>query len=613
MTTPAPLPFYFGPAGAECFGWLHAPRAEVRSGMGLVICSPFGHEDRAAHRGLRQLAIVAADAGIATLRFDYLGTGDSAGADTEHDHPSAWVRSVHAAIDALRARSGVARICLLGARLGALAAALSASERDDVCALVALAPVVRGRGFLREAMLRSALAPVDTQADFELAGDVLSARARAELETIDLLDLPRPPAADVLLIDADSLYAGERWATRLTGQGVGTETFAASALSDLLEGVGDDGVPHALVARIAGWIGERAKSIRATPAMPPPPRPAPASNASTLRLGSVRESPLTLHAGATPLFAILSEPVSGPVRRTVLLLNTGSARRVGPSRLHVEWARRWAEAGIAVLRLDLPGLGDSGVQPGETEGEVYAIETGRAVGAAVAMLRARFGAVDCQLTGICSGAYHAYRAALSGADVQSLVLINQAAYHWHAGMTLSRSSLVLRLAGVLNEKDRLGAFPARGTAMQRALHHLKWRALWAGWAAWGEVRDAAHAVRLPLAGDVGAALQAIARRGVAIHVIVADDDGASQLLRLHARRTVVALQRRGALQLDVIADADHIFMSRASRARLRAVIDPIAHGRVPRSPSGHTRPTAALTAVTGASEHQESWAGSSEG
>ena len=96
----------------------------------------------------------------------------------------------------------------------------------------------------------------------------------------------------------------------------------------------------------------------------------------------------------------------------------GRARGVGPSRLHVEWARRWAEAGIAVLRLDLPGLGDSAVQPGETDGEVYAIETGRAVGAAVAMLRARFGAVDCQLTGICSGAHHAYRAALAGADVQ---------------------------------------------------------------------------------------------------------------------------------------------------------------------------------------------------
>ena len=585
--------------------------------MGLVICSPFGHEDRAAHRGLRQLAIVAAEAGIAALRFDHLGTGDSAGADTEHDHPSAWVRSVHAAIDALRERSGVTRICLLGARLGALAAALAASERDDVCALVALAPVVRGRGFLREAMLRSAQAPVDAHVDFELAGDVLSARARAELETIDLLDLPRPPAADVLLIDADSLHAGERWAVRLTGQGVVTEVFASAALGDLLEGLGNGGVPHALVARIGTWVRERAKPIRMALAMAPTPRtaptPAPTQNAPTLRLGPVRESPLTLHAGATPLFAILSEPVSGPVRRTVLLLNAGSARRVGPSRIHVEWARRWAEAGIAVLRLDLPGLGDSAVQPGETEGEVYAIETGRAVNAAVAMLRARFGAVDCQLTGICSGAYHAYRAALAGADVQSLVLINQAAYHWHGGMRLSRPALVLRLAGVLKERDRLGAFPARGTTMRRALHHLKWRALWAGATAWGAVRDAARAARLPMARDVGAALLAIARRGVAIHVVVGDDDGAGRLLRLHARRAVAALQRRGALELDVIADADHIFMSRGSRARLRAVLDRVVQGRAAGSLSGHARPTAALKAVAGVSKQHESWAGSSGG
>ena len=117
----------------------------------------------------------------------------------------------------------------------------------------------------------------------------------------------------------------------------------------------------------------------------------------------------------------------------------------------------------------------------------------------------------------------------------------------------------------------------------------------------------------PLAGDVGAALQAIARRGVAIHVVVADDDGASQLLRLHARRAVVALQHCGALQLDVVADADHIFMTRASRARLRAVLDLIVRGQAPRLPSGHTRPTAALTAVTGASKQHESWPGSSEG
>ena len=80
MVSPAQA-LYFGPAGAECFGWLHAPRDAACSGLGLVICSPFGHEDQSTYRGLRELAMMAAEAGIASLRFDYAGSGDSAGAD----------------------------------------------------------------------------------------------------------------------------------------------------------------------------------------------------------------------------------------------------------------------------------------------------------------------------------------------------------------------------------------------------------------------------------------------------------------------------------------------------------------------------------------------------
>ena len=65
MTTPQPRPFYFGPTGAECFGWLHAPRAEIRADLGLLICSPFGDEDQSTHRGLRRLATLVAETGVA--------------------------------------------------------------------------------------------------------------------------------------------------------------------------------------------------------------------------------------------------------------------------------------------------------------------------------------------------------------------------------------------------------------------------------------------------------------------------------------------------------------------------------------------------------------------
>ena len=590
---PQAQPFYFGPPGAECFGWLHEARLDVRADMGLVICSPFGHEDQSAYRGLRQLAMLAAEAGIATLRFDCLGSGDSAGADGAHDHPSAWLRSVHSAIDTLRERGGVTRVCLLGARLGVIAAAQAGSERDDVCALVALAPVVRGRRFLREALLRSARPPVDTHADFELGGHVITARARAELAEIDLLALACAPAAEVLVVDADSLHASERWLTQLGAQGARTDAFVAPALVGLLEAADDAAPPQALLAQVAGWICARAalagRTSAARPSLPP--------TTSTLLLDAAQETPLTLRAGATDLFAILSEPAAGAVRRTVLLLNTGGARRIGPSRLHVDWARRWAREGIAVLRLDLPGLGDSAVQPGETEGEVYAIDTTGAIAAAVALLRARFGSVDCQLLGICSGAYHAYRAALAGVEVQSLVLINQAAYRWHAASSLSKPSLALRLAWVLKERERCGtSCPPGMSTLQAALHDLKWRGLLLGAAAWGAVRDAARALRLPLAHDAGAALHVLARRGVALHIVVSDDDRAGALLQLQAGRAVTALQRRGELHIHLISDADHIFTSRSARARVRVVLARIVHG----SPAQATGLRASANATTAA-------------
>ena len=562
---------YFGPAGAECFGWLHMPNDDVRTGLGVVICSPFGHEDQSAYRGLRQLAMLAAQAGIASLRFDHASTGDSAGLDGEHDHPTEWLRSVHAAIDTLRAHAGVTHVCVLGARLGVLAAAQAASSRDDVCAFVALAPVVRGRGFLREAMLRTSRSADDGLADLDVAGHVVTARARAELGAIDLLALP-PPAAHVLVVDADSLRASERWLARLTAQGAEIEAFTAPALADMLEGVDDVTVPGEMLSRIVLWIAARATRFQRGAMRAELPA------VSALRLDGVHETPLTLCVGATDLFAILSEPESGPPRRAMLLLNTGSARRIGPSRMHVTLARRWARDGVAVLRLDLPGLGDSGVQPGETEGEAYAIDTVPAINAALGLLRARFVAIDCQLAGICSGAYHAYRAALAGVPVASLLLINQATYCWHAGMHLSRPTLALRLAWLLNERNRGGATSARDGTLLRTLSRFKWAAMEHGMAAFGMLRDTLRMLRLPLPNDVGEQLLTLANRGVAVHIVVSDDDRAGALLRIEAGRAAAALQRRGKLQLDTITDADHLFTSRQARQRVQVVLDRIVHG-----------------------------------
>jgi len=84
-------PLYFGREDRPLFGWLHRPAEGATGALGLVICNPFGNEAISTHRTIRQMADAAARAGIAALRFDYDGTGNSAGHDLDPSaSPRGW-------------------------------------------------------------------------------------------------------------------------------------------------------------------------------------------------------------------------------------------------------------------------------------------------------------------------------------------------------------------------------------------------------------------------------------------------------------------------------------------------------------------------------------------
>lgn len=138
------IPTVFG----EHFGWFH----EGDGPLGAVICNPMGHEAMWLHRGSRQLAQRLSEQGMPVLRFDYAGTGDSAG-EPGADAMTAWMDGIAAAVTHLTSISGARRVALLGIRLGATLAAEVAS-RIRTCipvdALVLLEPVVSGRAYRRE-------------------------------------------------------------------------------------------------------------------------------------------------------------------------------------------------------------------------------------------------------------------------------------------------------------------------------------------------------------------------------------------------------------------------------------------------------------------------------
>ena len=91
MTGVERRPLYFGNEARPLFGWLHLP-AHPPASIGLVICNAFGHEALCSHRSVRHFAERAARQGIPTLRFDYDGTGDSAGTGNDPDRVSSWLQ-----------------------------------------------------------------------------------------------------------------------------------------------------------------------------------------------------------------------------------------------------------------------------------------------------------------------------------------------------------------------------------------------------------------------------------------------------------------------------------------------------------------------------------------
>lgn len=138
-------PFYFGESASPLFGAFHPARAAAGEGEApaVLLCYPIGSEYLRAHRAFRQLTSLLTRAGCAVLRFDYFGTGDSAG-DAEEATAEAWLANVGAAIDELKDAAGVARVSLAGLRFGATLAAVAARDRDDVDAIVLWDPFLSG-------------------------------------------------------------------------------------------------------------------------------------------------------------------------------------------------------------------------------------------------------------------------------------------------------------------------------------------------------------------------------------------------------------------------------------------------------------------------------------
>jgi pimeloyl-ACP methyl ester carboxylesterase len=198
-------PIYFGDSATSLFGVYHPPKAASGRATGVVLCYPFGQEYMRAHRAFRQLALLLTRAGFHVMRFDYYGTGDSAG-DALAGSLRRWVADVGLAADELKDTAEIKRVSFVGLRLGAAVAALAAAGRDDVEHVVLWDPVVQGARYLEEVLADSTDSRGNTRRSVREDGTVgvtgfpIRPALREEIAELDLLAVGAPAGSRRLVV-----------------------------------------------------------------------------------------------------------------------------------------------------------------------------------------------------------------------------------------------------------------------------------------------------------------------------------------------------------------------------------------------------------------------------
>ncbi len=143
-------PFYFGNPEKPLFGVYHPPKIQqnLNGNKGVLLCYPQAREYEMTHWAMRRLADMLSKAGVHVLRFDYSGTGDSAG-NYSSGSLTQWKADIRIAMNELKDTAWVKKVSLVGLRLGATLAALVAEE-TEVENLVLWDPVVNGKDYMKE-------------------------------------------------------------------------------------------------------------------------------------------------------------------------------------------------------------------------------------------------------------------------------------------------------------------------------------------------------------------------------------------------------------------------------------------------------------------------------
>lgn len=420
------IPVLFGDPERSLFGWVHQPEGR-RARAAVVLCSPLARECFSVHDTYRVVAESLAGEGITAIRFDYDGTGDSAGGDGDPDRIKAYLASIRHAVELAR-DLGAENVALLGMRMGALLASLAAQDFEQVPALVLWDPCPSGRDFLRRqtALFQMQFGTTSPAGGgIEIPGFVVTEQTAADMKALTApTSLPQVERALVLTRPdrpSDATYGLDLERTQFE------PALGQPELMDVEPYLNK--IPPT-AGRIVEWLSDVLRGDTTVQKEPETRSVMTVTNQAGL---SVTEQFVRL--GPNNLFGIMTgdAEAAGPV---LMMLNSGIDSHIGPNRMWVELSREWAGLGLRCVRFDLSGLGDSPVRPGQTPFVVRAPEAfDDVVDVAATFAETGTEAAPVVLVGLCSGAYQALESAID--LLPRAVLAVNPILHFQAPETIS--------------------------------------------------------------------------------------------------------------------------------------------------------------------------------
>jgi alpha-beta hydrolase superfamily lysophospholipase len=511
---------------------------------------------------LRLLAERFAAAGIAALRFDYPGQGDSLDAAPDADAVPLWLDAIRAGRQRLMSELGLSRVALGGVRLGASLAYMAAEPEDP---LLLLAPVVSGRSW--SAKLRFAAAQgrrdaggvVDADA-LDADGLVLSPATCAGLACVDLLapGAARGPTFLALAGKAPKALTPALWARVQS-----LETVDFEGYDRLFVDPNDNEAPEPLFGAAVGWLSAHAPAGGAAAA----PRPCGRVLQQTLVGPGWREEAVAFGDG---LVGVVTSPVEDSPKTlvdAVVFLNTGGDPKAGIGRFAALAGRRLAAHGRMSLRFDFGGVGDSKEPEGVERVHVYETSRTRDLDAVHAFLKQR-GVGRIFLVGVSAGGFHALWTTLRDDRFFAAYCISTIKLVWRSGDAITIGT------------RRWGR--ATGAYLADMISPKTWLRIIRGQVAIGPIASSIWARLLaalkPERRTVESRafqrqVRAVADRGGRIGLLMGVEDAALDEVESHFGRGGRRFVRLPGMDLTVIEGLDHGLVYERSRIQALAALE----------------------------------------